>query len=68
MFQVLFHIPIFKDEFPPDGVPIHGFGVMLFITFILGVWFLGWQSRRNTGTNMPRERIRTSSSSCSSAD
>jgi phosphatidylglycerol---prolipoprotein diacylglyceryl transferase len=56
MFQVLFHIPIFKDEFPPDGIPIHGFGVMLFITFILGVWFLGWQSRRNTGTNLPRER------------
>ena len=56
MLQVLFHIPIFKDEFPPDGIPIHGFGVMLFITFILGVWFLGWQSRRNTGTNLPRER------------
>jgi phosphatidylglycerol:prolipoprotein diacylglycerol transferase len=56
MYQVLFHIPIFKDEFPPDGIPIHGFGVMLFITFILGVWFLGWQSRRNTGTNLPRER------------
>jgi phosphatidylglycerol:prolipoprotein diacylglycerol transferase len=56
MYQVLFHIPIFKDEFPPDGIPIHGFGVMLFITFILGVWFLGWQSRRNPGTNLPRER------------
>lgn len=56
MLQVLFHLPIFKDEFPPDGIPIHGFGVMLFITFILGVWFLGWRSR-TTGTNLPRERV-----------
>ena len=36
-----------------DGIPIHGFGVMLFITFILGVWFLGWQSRRNRARTAP---------------
>jgi prolipoprotein diacylglyceryltransferase len=56
MQQVLFHIPILKDTFPPDGIPVHGFGVMLFITFLVCVWFLGWRARR-TGTNLPRERI-----------
>ena len=34
MQQVLFHVPILKDTFPPDGIPVHGFGVML---FVLGV-------------------------------
>jgi phosphatidylglycerol---prolipoprotein diacylglyceryl transferase len=56
MQQVLFHIPILKDTFPPDGIPVHGFGVMLFITFLVCVWFLGWRARR-TGTNLPRERV-----------
>ncbi|HSQ58569.1 MAG TPA: prolipoprotein diacylglyceryl transferase family protein, partial [Gemmata sp.] len=26
-------IPILKDYFPPDGIPIYGFGAMLFVTF-----------------------------------
>jgi prolipoprotein diacylglyceryltransferase len=39
MHQVLFTIPIFKSTFPPDGIPIYGFGAMLFITFISVV---GW--------------------------
>jgi phosphatidylglycerol:prolipoprotein diacylglycerol transferase len=56
MQQVLFYIPILKDSFPPNGIPIHGFGVMLFITFVLGVWYLGWQATR-TGSNLPRERV-----------
>ncbi|WP_020473204.1 prolipoprotein diacylglyceryl transferase family protein [Zavarzinella formosa] len=56
MFQVLFHIPILKGYFPPDGIPIHGFGVMLFLTFISGVWFLGWLSQK-TGSNLPREKV-----------
>jgi phosphatidylglycerol:prolipoprotein diacylglycerol transferase len=56
MQQVLFHIPLFKDWFPPDGIPIHGFGAMLFITFVAIVAFFGWRSER-TGTNMPRDRI-----------
>ncbi len=34
MRQVLFTIPIFKDTFPPDGIPVYGFGAMLFFTFI----------------------------------
>jgi prolipoprotein diacylglyceryltransferase len=56
MQQVLFHIPILKERFSPDGIPIHGFGVMLFVTFIVCVWFLArWAAR--TGTNLPRERV-----------
>ena len=56
MQQVLFHLPIFKDWFPPDGVPVHGFGVMLFVTFVLGVWYLGWRSA-TWKTNLPRDRV-----------
>ena len=56
MLQVLFHIPILKDWFPPDGIPIHGFGVMLFLTFLVAVWFLGYLSQK-TESRMPRERV-----------
>jgi prolipoprotein diacylglyceryltransferase len=56
MQQVLFHIPILERWFGPEGIPVHGFGVMLFITFLVCVWFLGWRSRR-TGTNLPKERV-----------
>lgn len=56
MLQVLFHIPILKDWFPPDGIPIHGFGVMLFLTFLVAVWFLGHLSQK-TESRMPRERV-----------
>ena len=56
MQQVLFHIPILKDWFPPDGLPIHGFGVMLFITFIVGVWFLGRLATK-MGSKLPKDRV-----------
>jgi prolipoprotein diacylglyceryltransferase len=56
MQQVLFHLPFTEGLFPPDGVPVHGFGVMLFITFILCVWFLGWRSRKWVA-NLPKERV-----------
>jgi prolipoprotein diacylglyceryltransferase len=35
MQQVLFNIPVLRSLFPPDGLPVYGFGAMLFITFIL---------------------------------
>lgn len=39
MQQVLFTIPVLKSTFPPDGIPVGGFGTMLCITFILvTVW------------------------------
>lgn len=56
MQQVLFYIPILKESFPPDGIPVHGFGVMLFLTFLACVWFLGWRSRR-TGVTVPNDRV-----------
>jgi prolipoprotein diacylglyceryltransferase len=56
MLQVLFHIPGTERWFPPDGIPVHGFGLMLFITFILCVWFLGYRSRQ-TDTKLPKDRI-----------
>ncbi|HJZ91803.1 MAG TPA: prolipoprotein diacylglyceryl transferase family protein [Gemmataceae bacterium] len=56
MWQVLFHIPIFKDRFPPDGIPIHGFGVMLFVTFLVCVWVLGRLAMK-WGTRLPKERV-----------
>lgn len=36
MQQVLFVIPILKGVwiFPPDGIPVYGFGAMLFVTFV----------------------------------
>jgi prolipoprotein diacylglyceryltransferase len=56
MRQVLFHIPILESQFGPDGIPVHGFGVLLFVTFLACVWFLGWRARR-TVQNMPKERV-----------
>jgi phosphatidylglycerol---prolipoprotein diacylglyceryl transferase len=56
MQQVLFHLPILKETFPPDGLPINGYGVMLFITFIACVWFLTRLSVR-MGTGLPRDRV-----------
>lgn len=56
MQQVLFHIPIFQGFFGPEGLPINAYGVMLFITFIVCVWFLArWAPR--VGANLPKERV-----------
>lgn len=36
MQQILWHIPIFKDRFEDhQGIPIYGFGVMLFLAFLI---------------------------------
>jgi prolipoprotein diacylglyceryltransferase len=45
MQQVLFRIPIFKDWFP-DGIPIYGFGMMLFVAFLLCTWVAGRRAER----------------------
>lgn len=53
MRQVLFTIPIFKDTFPPDGIPVYGFGAMLFVTFIVcTLW--GTVRARKIGMDGPR--------------
>jgi prolipoprotein diacylglyceryltransferase len=45
MLQVIWRIPILKNQFP-DGVPIYGFGLMLFFAFILCTWLGGWRAER----------------------
>jgi phosphatidylglycerol:prolipoprotein diacylglycerol transferase len=49
MHQVLFHIPLFKDSFPPDGIPVYGFGAMLFVTFIACTVWGARRARRMAG-------------------
>lgn len=56
MYQVLFHIPLLKDSFPPNGIPINGFGLMLFLTFVAGVYVLG-RLNKAYNTNMPHEKV-----------
>jgi prolipoprotein diacylglyceryl transferase len=45
MMQVIWRIPILKNQFP-DGVPIYGFGLMLFFAFILCTWLGGRRGER----------------------
>jgi prolipoprotein diacylglyceryltransferase len=55
MQQVLFTLPIFKESFPPDGIPMYGFGAMLFVCFVSVTL---WGSRRAKRTaDMPPERF-----------
>ena len=55
MQQVLFTIPFFKGSFPPDGIPMYGFGAMLFVCFVAVTL---WGSRRAKRTaDMPPERF-----------
>lgn len=54
MRQVLFTLPVLKATFPPDGIPVYGFGAMLFITFILVTW---WGTVRSKPIGMPPERF-----------
>jgi len=55
MRQVLFTLPIFKESFPPDGIPMYGFGAMLFICFVAVTL---WGSRRAKQTaDLPPERF-----------
>jgi prolipoprotein diacylglyceryltransferase len=45
MQQVLWRIPI-KTQWTPDGIPIYGFGMMLFLAFILCTWLASRRARR----------------------
>jgi phosphatidylglycerol---prolipoprotein diacylglyceryl transferase len=53
MQQVLFWLPI-KTSWTPNGIPIYGFGTMLFIAFIFCTWLYG---RRAEKEGVPRERV-----------
>jgi prolipoprotein diacylglyceryltransferase len=54
MQQVLFHIPIPLGNWLPDGIPIYGFGVMLFIAFVLCTWLV---SRRAEQEGISKNHI-----------
>lgn len=54
MQQVLFNIPLFRSAFPPDGIPVYGFGAMLFVTFILVTW---WGTARSKPIGMTAARF-----------
>jgi len=54
MRQILFTIPLFKETFPPDGIPVYGFGAMLFITFIVVTM---WGTARAKRIGMPPTRF-----------
>lgn len=54
MQQILFHLPFTSGFRPPDGLPIFGFGAMLFITFF-SVTF--WGGRRSAKVGLPRDRL-----------
>jgi prolipoprotein diacylglyceryltransferase len=45
MYQVLFRIPI-KTAWFPDGLPVYGFGVMLFVAFVLCSWLVGRRAEK----------------------
>jgi prolipoprotein diacylglyceryltransferase len=53
MEQVLFWIPI-KTAMTPNGIPVYGFGTMLFVVFVVTTWLAG---RRAARVGVPRERI-----------
>jgi prolipoprotein diacylglyceryl transferase len=50
----LFTLPIFKQAFPPDGIPLYSFGAMLFVAFISA---LVWGSVRAKRIGMPATRF-----------
>src|SRR5437763_276455 len=45
MQQVLWRIPI-KTGLFPDGIPIYGFGMMLFVSFLVCTWLAGRRAQR----------------------
>jgi phosphatidylglycerol---prolipoprotein diacylglyceryl transferase len=53
MDQVLFWIPI-HTAWTPNGIPIYGFGAMLFVAFVACTWLAGWRAQKE---NIPKERV-----------
>jgi prolipoprotein diacylglyceryltransferase len=53
MRQVLFRIPL-HTSWTPDGIPIYGYGLMLFVAFIACTWLAGRLSRRQ---NIAKEHV-----------
>lgn len=56
MYQVLFNIPILKGYLSPEGIPINGFGVMLFLTFVASMLYLRWRIKA-LGLPLPLKNV-----------
>jgi phosphatidylglycerol:prolipoprotein diacylglycerol transferase len=54
MRQVLFWVPIKIPGWLPNGIPLYGFGVMLFVAFFVGLWLA---SRRAVKEGVRKELI-----------
>jgi prolipoprotein diacylglyceryltransferase len=46
MHQVLFRIPIHFGGWAPQGIPIYGFGTMLFVAFVVCLWLTGRRAEK----------------------
>src|SRR6266542_2060771 len=55
MQQVLFYIPFTTGLGTPEGVPVYGFGAMLFLTFVLAA--LVWGPRRVVKVGLPKDKL-----------
>ncbi|MGL6095452.1 MAG: prolipoprotein diacylglyceryl transferase family protein, partial [Fimbriiglobus sp.] len=55
MQQILFHIPFTDALVRPSGVPVFGFGVMLFLTFLLTA--IVWGPRRAGQVGLSKDRL-----------
>jgi prolipoprotein diacylglyceryltransferase len=56
MQQVLFHLPFTQGWFGmPDGIPLYGFGAMLFLCFVLTAML--WGPRRAERIGLPGTRL-----------
>lgn len=55
MQQILFFIPFTSGWFPPDGIPLHGFGAMLFLCFVITA--MVWGPKRAVQIGLPKERL-----------
>ncbi|HET6572000.1 MAG TPA: prolipoprotein diacylglyceryl transferase family protein [Fimbriiglobus sp.] len=55
MQQVLFHVPFTDQWFQPDGIPLYGFGAMLFFTFVLTA--MVWGPRRVVQVGLPKDKL-----------
>src|SRR5438309_4131328 len=54
MLQVLFRIPIPIPGVFPGGIPVYGFGLMLFLAFVICIWLAG---RRALKVGVPKELV-----------